>query len=499
MKKLNLFIVVLLVFGLVGIDRAMATYYQPPGPDTSNESNTSVGQEVTVTIYGDEGSRDEYYYDQDRLDRDFPEFPYLHLPQAPGTNSTTLDISPGYLSVGMQMRITDVLSREEIERKNSSLEGKPFTEELISIGSEIPANAQFETDMVAIYSNYFSIPKEYFPLYVSSYRTQSQKQWDSSIATTTVSGEKLMNRGATSMVWLRDGNDLQNFADYFGLGAFIGSTGVNSNESMGLAGTAGVGYATNSHKKDHPPYSYWVGVILVKKEWLRNWWTANQEKMCRMMATEGLPQKFMDPKTKDPNDTWQEHAQKMALERYVLKHLFKYGCEMPEKWREEKKEETSSAPAQDSRPTVSGDVSSENGEIVTITNGTLAPEVIYFDFDSSRLRDSELGKIDIVANWIAKNYSYAVKHDLNFYIMGNCSKLGAVHYNWGKLGEKRASTVHEELYKALVDRKIKPDDVGSILVRATTGNTDRVHEIPEGQKYNEKNQSVHVIMAARRN
>jgi len=82
-----------------------------------------------------------------------------------------------------------------------------------------------------------------------------------------------------------------------------------------------------------------------------------------------------------------------------------------------------------------------------IVNGELPHgqfEPIYFDFDSARVRPSEVSKIEAVANWMKSNSG------AKLVVEGHCDERGTAEYNRA-LGERRAAAAREELVRMGVD------------------------------------------------
>jgi len=73
-----------------------------------------------------------------------------------------------------------------------------------------------------------------------------------------------------------------------------------------------------------------------------------------------------------------------------------------------------------------------------------AAETVYFDFDSSVLKPSEVGKVETVASYLASNPSHAVL------IEGHCDERGTEEYNRA-LGERRALSVREAMVRLGAD------------------------------------------------
>ncbi len=88
----------------------------------------------------------------------------------------------------------------------------------------------------------------------------------------------------------------------------------------------------------------------------------------------------------------------------------------------------------------------ENGTrpIVTgeLPHGQFAP--VYFDFDSARVKPSEVSKIEAVASWMKSNSS------AKLVVEGHCDERGTAEYNRA-LGERRAGAAREELVRMGVE------------------------------------------------
>ncbi|MGV3771969.1 MAG: OmpA family protein [Verrucomicrobiales bacterium] len=92
-----------------------------------------------------------------------------------------------------------------------------------------------------------------------------------------------------------------------------------------------------------------------------------------------------------------------------------------------------------------------NGEGASLserpTGGTENPEIlqaqtVYFDFDSSSIRESEFPKLEAVATYLKNNPEARLK------IAGNCDERGTEEYN-RSLGERRALAALDHLVKQL--------------------------------------------------
>lgn len=65
-------------------------------------------------------------------------------------------------------------------------------------------------------------------------------------------------------------------------------------------------------------------------------------------------------------------------------------------------------------------------------------DTVYFDFDSSVVKDNEKSKVEAVASYLKSNAANAVK------VEGHCDERGTEEYNRA-LGERRALAVREQL------------------------------------------------------
>ncbi len=84
------------------------------------------------------------------------------------------------------------------------------------------------------------------------------------------------------------------------------------------------------------------------------------------------------------------------------------------------------------RPIITGDL--QHGQFAAV----------YFDFDSARVKPSEVSKIEAVANWMKSNSS------AKLVVEGHCDERGTAEYNRA-LGERRAGAAREELVRMGVD------------------------------------------------
>jgi peptidoglycan-associated lipoprotein len=95
-------------------------------------------------------------------------------------------------------------------------------------------------------------------------------------------------------------------------------------------------------------------------------------------------------------------------------------------------------------PIGGGETATFNPDDMTQDRAALAPETVYFDYDSSAIKSSEQSKIEAVAS--------ALKSDTSakLLIEGNCDERGTEEYN-RSLGERRALAAREALANAGVD------------------------------------------------
>jgi len=82
---------------------------------------------------------------------------------------------------------------------------------------------------------------------------------------------------------------------------------------------------------------------------------------------------------------------------------------------------------------------------------TLKADTVYFDFDSSVVKDSEKSKVSAVADYLKSNSGNALK------IAGHCDERGTEEYNRA-LGERRALALRE----VLVGEGVAADRVDTI-------------------------------------
>ena len=74
----------------------------------------------------------------------------------------------------------------------------------------------------------------------------------------------------------------------------------------------------------------------------------------------------------------------------------------------------------------------------------LKTDTVYFDYDSSVLKNAEKPKVAAVADYLKANSAKAVR------VEGNCDERGTEEYNRA-LGERRALAVREELIRLGID------------------------------------------------
>jgi peptidoglycan-associated lipoprotein len=87
---------------------------------------------------------------------------------------------------------------------------------------------------------------------------------------------------------------------------------------------------------------------------------------------------------------------------------------------------------------------------------------VHFDFDSAKIRPSEVGKLEAVASWMKSNPG------AKLVVEGHCDERGTAEYNRA-LGERRAQAAREKLVALGVDAsrittisygKDRPADLG---------------------------------------
>ena len=69
---------------------------------------------------------------------------------------------------------------------------------------------------------------------------------------------------------------------------------------------------------------------------------------------------------------------------------------------------------------------------------------VYFEYDSARVKPSEVSKLEVVANWMKS------KSSAKLVVEGHCDERGTAEYNRA-LGERRAGAVREELARMGVE------------------------------------------------
>jgi len=95
-------------------------------------------------------------------------------------------------------------------------------------------------------------------------------------------------------------------------------------------------------------------------------------------------------------------------------------------------------------PVGGGELANFNPDDMAQDRAALAPETLYFDYDSSAIKSSEQSKLDAVAS--------ALKSDASAKLLveGNCDERGTEEYN-RSLGERRALAAREALANDGVD------------------------------------------------
>ncbi len=97
------------------------------------------------------------------------------------------------------------------------------------------------------------------------------------------------------------------------------------------------------------------------------------------------------------------------------------------------------------------------GDDAIIDREALRMQAVYFDFDSSVLKPSEVGKVETVAGYLAANPSHGV------IIEGHCDERGTEEYNRA-LGERRAQSVREALVRMGADaNRVHTNSMGEDL------------------------------------
>lgn len=105
---------------------------------------------------------------------------------------------------------------------------------------------------------------------------------------------------------------------------------------------------------------------------------------------------------------------------------------------------------------LTGSVGSSDRGRATLDNSNqdrnqFSAQTVYFDFDSSVVKPSDIGKVETVAGYLQSNPSHSVL------IEGHCDERGTEEYNRA-LGERRALSVRE----SLVSMGVSPDQVFTI-------------------------------------
>jgi peptidoglycan-associated lipoprotein len=88
-------------------------------------------------------------------------------------------------------------------------------------------------------------------------------------------------------------------------------------------------------------------------------------------------------------------------------------------------------------PQGTGIVMTERGPVGSMDYKTFEAQMVYFDYDSARIKPSEFSKIEAVANALKGN-------NKNIIIEGHTDERGTAEYNRA-LGERRAQAAREEL------------------------------------------------------
>lgn len=76
----------------------------------------------------------------------------------------------------------------------------------------------------------------------------------------------------------------------------------------------------------------------------------------------------------------------------------------------------------------------------------LKAQTVYFDFDKSTIKSSEVSKVEAVVNYLKSHQNAAVR------VEGNCDERGTEEYN-RSLGERRALAAREKIVAAGIDPK----------------------------------------------
>ena len=111
------------------------------------------------------------------------------------------------------------------------------------------------------------------------------------------------------------------------------------------------------------------------------------------------------------------------------------------------KKKTTGSGAEGQPPPLSEGTGIPSGERPIVTGGDLTHgqfAAVYFDFDSAKIRPSEVAKLEAVANWMKSNSS------AKLVVEGHCDERGTAEYNRA-LGERRAQAAREKLVSLGVD------------------------------------------------
>jgi peptidoglycan-associated lipoprotein len=95
-------------------------------------------------------------------------------------------------------------------------------------------------------------------------------------------------------------------------------------------------------------------------------------------------------------------------------------------------------------PPGGGDTATFNPDDMNQDRAALAPDTVYFDYDSSAIKSAEQSKLDAVANALKSDPS------AKLLVEGNCDERGTEEYN-RSLGERRALAAREGLANSGVD------------------------------------------------
>jgi peptidoglycan-associated lipoprotein len=97
-----------------------------------------------------------------------------------------------------------------------------------------------------------------------------------------------------------------------------------------------------------------------------------------------------------------------------------------------------------------GELANFNPDDMAQDRQALAPQTVYFDYDSSTVKSDEQSKVDAVASALTSDMS------AKLLIEGNCDERGTEEYN-RSLGERRALAVRE----ALASKGVSSDRVAT--------------------------------------